>query len=197
MTYKNEFYQIPTCIDSKLAKHIIKTIDKSQPVREKSMVGGGYTPDGKSTAVVDNSIRNSTHRWLATDHWLAGMMAHFIREANRNYFDFELMGWGDQIQYTEYNGKGTHYKWHSDSNSSVIMPGTVRKLSISLLLSGPEEYEGGEFQILCSDNKTMKTFKPDMGQAIIFPSYCTHRVRPLKKGRRVSLVGWYAGPAFR
>ena len=43
----------------------------------------------------------------------------------------------------------------------------------------------------------MKTFKPQMGDAIIFPSTTRHRVRPLKSGKRISLVGWYGGPAFR
>jgi len=124
-------------------------------------------------------------------------MSHYIQEANRNYFQFDLTQWSDQIQYTEYNGKGTHYKWHADSAHSSLSPMLVRKLSISLLLSPPDDYEGGEFQLLSSDSKEMKTFKPEMGQAIIFPSYLTHRVRPLKSGHRVSLVGWFGGPPFR
>ena len=198
MTYKAEFYQIPTGIDATLAKHIIDTIHLNAGAMEKSMTGGGMLGDGSfAQSIADNAIRKSTQRWIATDHWLSGMMAHFIREANKNYFQFDLIGWSDQIQYTEYNGKGTHYKWHCDTNHSVLIPNTVRKLSISLLLSDPSDYDGGEFQILNSDASTMKTFKPDIGQAIIFPSYLTHRVRPLKSGKRVSLVGWYGGSPFR
>jgi len=198
MTYKADYYQIPTGIDATVAKHVIDTIHLNAGAREKSMIGGGMLGDGTfGQAIADNKIRNSTQRWIANDHWLAGMMAHFIREANRNYFMFDLIGWSDQIQYTDYEGKGAHYKWHCDTNHSVIVPNTVRKLSISLLLSDPNDYEGGEFQILNADNHTMKTFKPELGQAIIFPSYLVHRVRPLKSGRRVSLVGWYGGPAFR
>ena len=198
MTYKSEYYQIPTAIDKTMAEHIKNTVHTFASERQKSMTaGGGMVGDGSFAQVANMMIRNSTHRWIATDNWIAGMMAHFVREANLSYYNFDLIGWADQIQYTEYNGKGTHYKWHADSMDSAIIPNTCRKLSISLLLSGPDEYQGGEFQILNSDNSTMRTFKPELGQAIIFPSYLTHRVRPLKSGNRVSLVGWYGGPHFR
>ena len=73
----------------------------------------------------------------------------------------------------------------------------IRKLSISLILSDPSEYEGGEFQIMHMGDKKMTTMKPPMGTAIIFSSTTRHRVRPIKSGKRISLVGWYGGPPFR
>jgi len=196
MSYNADFYQIPTGIDKTLAKHIKKTIHTIASDREPSQIGGSVG-DGSLQGLIMKSERNSLHRWVATDSWISGMMAHFIRQANLNYFRYDLIGWADQVQYTEYNGKGTHYNWHTDSAVSPLIPNTVRKLSISLLLSGPDEYEGGEFQLMFPGNKGVTTIKPELGQAIIFPSFAQHRVRPLKKGNRVSLVGWYGGPMFK
>ncbi len=71
------------------------------------------------------------------------------------------------------------------------------KRSVALRLADPEDYEGGEFQLLFKDRKEMLTIRPEIGSAIIFPSDALHRVRPLKGGKRVSLVGWYGGPPLR
>ena len=191
MTYKADYYQIPTGIDATVADHIIKTSHLLGTERMRSRIGSTETGE------VNKELRNSIHRWLATDCWIAGMMAHYINEANRNFFNFDLEGWADSIQYTEYKGKNTHYAWHYDSSDAAFVSGGVRKLSISLLLSDPEDYEGGELQLLHPGEKRMVTFKPNLGQAIIFPSYLQHRVRPLKSGNRFSLVGWYGGPPFR
>ena len=199
MTYHPDYYQIPTAIDSNIAQHLIKTVRHFGSDSTKSLVGGnGMLGDGSmAEGILNRELRNSSHRWIPTDNWVAGMMSHFIREANRNFFKYDLTGWSDQIQYTDYHGAGKHYDWHADSAESSIVPGTVRKLSISLLLSDPDQYEGGEFQLMFPGNKGMKSFKPALGQAIIFPSYAAHRVRPLRSGRRISLVGWYGGPQFR
>ena len=191
MTYKADFYQIPTAIDAEIASHIIKTSHLIGTERMRSLVGNS---DNQG---LDKEVRNSTHRWFATDCWLAGMMSHFINEANSKLYNFDITGWADSIQYTEYKGKGTHYAWHCDSSAAAHLENSVRKLSISLMLSDPEDYEGGELQLMFPGNKDMLTVKPELGQAIIFPSYVQHRVRPLKSGKRISLVGWYGGPAFK
>ena len=57
------------------------------------------------------------------------------------------------------------------------------------MLSSKDDYEGGEFQVMMGNK--MFSYKMDVGEAIVFPSDCLHRVRPLKSGKRVSLVGWY------
>ena len=105
---------------------------------------------------------------------------------------------GSHIQYTVYDERDSHYKWHCDTgNTDLLNECESRKLSISLLLSNPDEYEGGEFQLQLCGRSDMITMKPPLGHAIIFPSTSVHRVRPVKSGRRVSLVGWYGGPNFR
>ena len=145
--------------------------------------------------IVDEKIRSSKHGWIHTDHWIAGVMAHMIRCANDNLFKFDLTEWASGIQYTVYDGNGSKYDWHTDTTSAAFKSDEVRKLSISLFLSDPDEYEGGELQIL-NVNK-MHSYKAPKGTAVIFPSTMVHRVRPLKSGVRKSLVGWFGGPPWR
>ena len=144
----------------------------------------------------DYGIRKSKVAWMEEDCWIAGMMAHFIKYANKLYFGYELSDvWADKIQYTVYD-ETDHYTWHKDFRAATTDRSLIRKLSISLVLSSPDEYEGGEFQIIDEMNH-MTTVKPPRGTVLIFPSYAPHRVRKVKSGQRISLVGWYAGPRFK
>jgi PKHD-type hydroxylase len=145
---------------------------------------------------IDEKYRKSKQLWLETDSWVAGMMAHFVHCANTNHFKFDIKKWSDKIQYTVYDEIGSHYKWHCDTQASIYDPQYTRKLSISLLLSSKEDFKGGELQIMASNNE-MVTVDMNVGDAIVFPSDAMHRVRPLKEGKRVSLVGWFAGPPLR
>ena len=185
------YYFIPTGINKEVANLIIKECDALE--HEDSSV---YA-EARTTSVVDTKLRKSTHTWIAMDNWIAGMMKHFVECANREEFHYDLTKWSNQIQYTVYDGEGSHYTWHNDIATSIYDPENCRKLSISLILSDPEEYEGGEFQLLLLGMDKMETFKPPIGSAIIFPSTAKHRVRPVKSGCTRSLVGWYGGPAFR
>ena len=142
--------------------------------------------------------RRSLNGWITTDCWISAMMAYYIQYANKILFNYDLTLWSDKIQYTVYNGKGSQYTWHNDMLPvpSSFDNYSVRKLSISLCLSNKSDYEGGEFQIM-HDPQLMDTIKMGMGDIIVFPSDLTHRVRPLKSGTRISLVGWYGGPPFK
>jgi PKHD-type hydroxylase len=139
--------------------------------------------------------RKSKQLWLNTDHWVAGMMAHFVLQANREFFKYDLEGWAERIQYTVYGEKGSFYGWHVDTALSSFNSELLRKLSISLILSDPDEYEGGEIQFHRLYN--LETHKPPRGTAIIFSSQTPHRVRPVKSGVRKSLVGWFGGPKWK
>jgi PKHD-type hydroxylase len=92
--------------------------------------------------------------------------------------------------YTEHD-QG-HYDWHIDSG---LETNTVpRKLSMALLLSDPSEFEGGELQIMRAG--VPESVEQKRGRAWFFPSYLMHRVTPVTKGIRRSLVMWVGGPAF-
>jgi PKHD-type hydroxylase len=135
-----------------------------------------------------------------------------------------MSGWNyditaiESIQYTTYYCDNNHYSWHTDTlekdhltdrGSDNIQNGTVRKISCSVQLDSADSYEGGEFEFMTStesDDGGMGTFSTssltvdglrEKGSAIFFPSSTFHRVKPVTKGTRRSLVVWFRGPKWR
>ena len=108
----------------------------------------------------------------------------------------------DSFQYTEYDDteKG-RYDWHQDMVLGKNMPNDMietRKLSMTLCLNEYGiDYEGGEFQINTSKEEEAEDFPAKLGRAFLFPSYMIHRVKPVTKGKRKSLVVWVLGPKFK
>lgn len=154
------------------------------------------------TAVVgegreDHEIRRSKTSWIAcTDEslWVYDKLAWIVRQLNGQFFQFDIQGFKEDLQYTVYEGSNTgHYGYHIDSGFDPNR--CPRKLSIVLQLSSPEEYEGGDLEFLV--NKEPTTAKKELGILYAFPSYILHRVTPVTKGTRRSLVAWLAGPRFR
>tara|TARA_R110000744_G_scaffold379311_1_gene497025 strand:+ start:965 stop:1531 length:567 start_codon:yes stop_codon:yes gene_type:complete len=124
--------------------------------------------------------------------WIYERMAFVVRELNTQYYNFDLYGFVEDMQFTIYDETGAHYTWHMDMGDNSTAP---RKLSIVLQLSDPSEYEGGELQIL--DKADPETVDKQKGLITMFPSYTLHRVTPVTKGVRCSLVVWVCGPAFK
>jgi PKHD-type hydroxylase len=87
------------------------------------------------------------------------------------------------------------YTLHKDT--FLTFPGPHRKLSISVQLSAPDEYEGGDFEFMDVGQPPKPINIRTQGTAIIFPSITYHKVTPVTKGKRYSLVGWYEGPEWR
>ena len=147
-------------------------------------------------------IRSTKVSFIPWDEWIPSLMMNCVLSANQNYFNYDLSHWDTPIQVSCYEGKDKDfYTWHVDSGNNAMKPRVhgelyERKLSCSLVLSDPDEYEGGELQFHYG-KMFFESLKPEKGTAIVFPSWLPHRVRPVKKGRRVSLVGWMNGPAFR
>ena len=100
------------------------------------------------------------------------------------------------IQFTEYLAtENGHYNWHHDidwQNNN----GYDRKLSVTVQLSEPSEYEGGNFVFDEVDSPDSNILK-QKGTVLVFPSYLRHRVEPVTKGVRRSLVSWFEGPSWR
>ena len=114
-------------------------------------------------------------------------------------WNFDIKGI-EPIQYTKYSDGGK-YDWHTDQGSKILLKdGSIRKISMTLFMNNPDEYEGGEFdlELFRPDKKPRyETFKLKKGSAIFFQSDVWHRVRPVSSGARKSLVAWYSGPPFR
>jgi PKHD-type hydroxylase len=95
------------------------------------------------------------------------------------------------FQFTRYDAPTNYYGVHIDK----MLNGTVRKLSLTIQLSSPEDYEGGELA-LYTDKEAQLMLK-ELGKMIVFPSYVLHEVRPVTKGTRYSLVAWITGKPFK
>jgi PKHD-type hydroxylase len=140
-----------------------------------------------------NSIRNSKVSWWYEHHWVSSIFSHYINLANRTVWEYDLT-YLSGIQVSTYEVDG-HYKWHSDYGVSYDQRHT-RKLSASLLVSDPSEYEGGVLEILDYHNNVIPS-PAEKGSLIIFDSRIPHRVTPVTKGKRISLVTWMLGPKLR
>lgn len=128
-------------------------------------------------------------------HWIYDLLASVVLDANARWFHYDLTGFRDSLQYTVYHGsENGHFDWHLDMGDKY--GGPQRKLSLSLLLSDPSEYEGGDFELQTGMKSHTAELK-DRGTVIIFPSYVLHRVTPVTKGTRKALVAWACGPKFR
>lgn len=153
---------------------------------------------GTGTPTVDESIRASKIAWVGAKPELRHIWEKFaavVAEVNSRFFHFDLTGFHEPMQlglYTE--EQQGHYDWHVDALSTD--KNVPRKLSIAMLLSNPSEFEGGEFQVK-TNTDIAQTLECQRGRAWFFPSYTLHRVAPVTKGIRRSLVLWVGGPAFR
>jgi PKHD-type hydroxylase len=146
----------------------------------------------------EDSIRKSNIKWLRPEadktEWMYEKLMQLVLEANFNYWKFDLSHIKDAIQYTEYNGEENGgYDWHLDVGK---FPLNHRKISITVQLSDPDDYEGGDLEIWAGGKEPIKAPR-QKGAVVMFPSYLMHRVTPVTKGVRKSLVLWVGGNTFR
>ena len=116
----------------------------------------------------------------------------FIQKANENHFGFGDIRVTENAQFTEYP-VGGFYDWHMDCDVNMEHEPPVRKISMTVLLNDPSEFEGGHLELMAPG----KFANLKQGHAICFASFLNHRVNPVTKGIRQSLVVWFGGKAFR
>ena len=144
-----------------------------------------------------SKLRNSTVAFLhpSTSQDVFGLMWHLASKTNKHVFGFDIES-VDDIQYGEYNKNGK-YDWHVDTNWTNPDSVYHRKISIVIQLSDSNEYEGGDFEIDDMDWGDWTKGVREKGTIIVFPSFLRHRVTPITKGTRKSLIAWIDGVAFR
>jgi len=168
--------------------------------------------------VLNKDKRNSQNAWIPTNHWVGGFVWHYIMRANRENFLYDLHCIdGESMQYTRYE-QGQYYGWHNDSGLSThykpVSIGNrvtgestmqdfvnencemVRKLSFAMQLSDPDDYEGGNVQLLAEDGHSY-ILPRKKGCIVLFDSRTQHRVHKVRKGTRKSIVGWTVGPRWK
>ena len=158
---------------------------------EKAQVGHDKQPGG----TYDTKKRITTISWIPFKAMpeMYKIIDKTMKQANRNHFGYEGMTLAEPAQFTEYP-KGGFYDWHMDADVNGRFEPPVRKISMSILLSDPSEFTGGDLEFMAEGNKPPQLIQ---GQAIFFCSLLRHRVSKVKKGIRRSLVMWFGGPHFR
>jgi PKHD-type hydroxylase len=164
----------------------IKTIGNSYP-KQLAEVGGG-----EDSQVSD--YRKSEISWIpeeSNNQWLYDKISQYAISANKEMWNFDIWGYHDALQFTNYYGDGGHYDWHADLGPGI----SNRKLSVVLQLSDPKDYVGGELQMNTGGGIT--SVAKEYGSLCFFPSFVLHRVTPLTSGTRTSLVTWLCGANLR
>jgi PKHD-type hydroxylase len=150
---------------------------------------------GGTDSGYDSKLRKCSVSWMepSESNFISIGLEKILNNVNSILWNYDLINqWVGCIQFTKYIGRGEHYSWHKDHYEELdgIGENEFRKISIVYCLSKKSDYIGGEFQIKTSKGETYTT-KFDFGDFIVFPSNRLHRVKPLKSGTRVTLVGWY------
>jgi PKHD-type hydroxylase len=164
--------------------------EQAQKAEQQAQVGGD--PQGSDLA----KIRRSQVSWLNKNQdtaWVFEKLGHIASSLNAQYYRFDLTGFGEPIQLTNYDqSEQGMYGWHQDYGGKLS---PSRKLSLVLQLTDPSQYEGGNLQVITSGQP--QTVRKQRGLVAAFPSYVLHQVTPVTSGNRQSLVAWISGPAFR
>lgn len=184
----------------------------------------------KKTGKNNVYVRDSNVAWL-NDKWLYDLVTPFVKKANANAGWNWQWDYCENFQFTVYKPDG-FYSWHKDGISdnfgrykrylygitpesiqdNNILPsgyatedkmiGKVRKISVTINLNAPGDYEGGNLKFDFGHHNDGDQFHEceeirPQGSIIVFPSFLPHCVTPVTKGTRYSLVLWCLGEPFK
>jgi len=149
---------------------------------------------GIKGGVIDTKTRTSHISWIPFKKMgeMYQDIEKIMKRTNGNHFGFDGMQITEQAQYTEYP-EGGFYDWHVDNDINMEHEPPVRKISMTCLLSPENEFEGGDLELI----KEKNSVKLKQGQATFFASFVRHRVAPVTRGNRKSLVMWFGGTPFK
>tara|TARA_B110000008_G_C16872481_1_gene525367 strand:- start:181 stop:837 length:657 start_codon:yes stop_codon:yes gene_type:complete len=214
MLLNNYYYYIQSALPAHLCDDIIKFAKEQKTemaTTHRTEEEGSRNEDGTIKEEVLKEVhvkRKSDIVWMA-ERWIYKEIHPFVREANKEAgWNFDWTN-SEHCQFTKY-GPGQYYGWHADCNAEPYNEpnnheyhGKIRKLSMTISLSDPEEYEGGNLEF---DLRNTHDWETDMnkgiiecteirprGSIVIFPSFVWHRIKPVLKGTRYSLVVWNLG----
>lgn len=169
-------------------KYVIENIE---PVN--GVIGSG------DAARMDDSVRKSSIYWIYYNedtHWIFSRINAVGFKLNSHFFGFDINPL-PRLQYTVYEDDGGHYNWHwdifIDQGLNNLEMNFQRKFSIVVMCQEAEE--GGNLELTWGSEAVAPEFKA--GNAVVFPSFMLHRVAPVTKGIRKTLVGWFEGPDWR
>ena len=207
MQLQNYYWDFQSAVPPRICDDIVRYGKQLQD--QMALTGGsGKKPMNQQQIKDLKKKRDSNIVWM-NDRWIYNEVQPYVHDANTNAgWNFQW-DFSESCQFTKYN-KGQYYDWHCDGwNQPYHHPNTpshgkIRKLSVTLTLSDPKDYKGGElefdFRNLDPDKKPnirkCKEILPK-GSLVVFPGFVWHRVCPVKKGTRHSLVMWSLGWPYK
>ena len=185
--WKSYIVETTKPIFSPLQCKMIIEAGREEP-KQQGQVGGG------SGGTIDTKTRTSHISWIPFNKMpeMYKTLETIMKKTNGNHFGFEGMQITEPAQYTQYSDGG-FYDWHIDSDVNCVNEPPVRKISMTCLLSHESEFDGGGLELMSEG----KFARPKQGHAIFFASYIRHRVVPVTRGTRRSLVMWFGGTPFK
>ena len=166
----------------------------------KSLITTDATVGDYGDIKQNNNIRKNKVSWISvTDDtaWIYAKLTSYIININQQFWNFDLNHL-ETLQFTQYEEDADFYGPHIDLQASSF---NFRKLSLSLQLSDPENYEGSDLIVHAGAYNTQGVYNQSVsknrGDINFFPSYMLHEVTPLQRGTRYALVGWVNGPQFK
>ena len=180
----NYFLKGPRCFDDEQLRQLRAYVDQQgAPAEVMSDIGQNTVTDVRRTQVC--WLDMDQHRWVYDLVWTIATTANQLLR-------FDLAPTPEKIQLACYDVKeAAFFEWHADTVPSDM----TRKISMSVPLNEPAEYEGGMLELNQGTSAVRVEQAP--GVPIIFPSWLIHRVTPVTRGRRYSLVAWVRGPNWR
>lgn len=157
-------------------------------------LGPGVVGGGGSNSRVDEDIRKSTIGWLPVHektNWIFQRITAAVTNINNDFYKYDLTHI-ENIQFTVYKEDSNFYGQHIDA---MYETNASRKLSVSVQLTDPTEYDGGEFALYTGKDPAI--LPKARGTALFFPSWSLHEVMPVTRGTRYALVTWICGPRFK
>jgi len=214
MNLANYFWYFQSAVPPRICDMIIQ-YGKAEKKNELLAVTGGLGRDRnfKEQPLNKKEIKDLKKKrysniiWM-NDHWIYREIHPYIHKANKNADWNFTWDWSESCQFTKYK-KGQYYDWHCDSWEKPyahegVTKGKIRKLSVTVTLSDPKEYKGGELEFDFRQHDAEKRRKSRVckeilpqGSLVVFPSFVWHRVKPVTKGVRYSLVLWNLGYPFK
>lgn len=201
------FYLFPNAIPKKDCKKYLKycldTADFEDGATRKRGLTDTFNQNvfsSSNESIIDHNVRKTSVSFIEKeDDLMNEIMWGFIRHANKKFFDYDIKHF-QPMQFAKYQNGG-HYDWHQD-DSVYKKKKMCRKLSMTFSITDPAEYEGGELQFYNGGRKMYQKFDKlheqikQVGTVIVFDSRDWHRVTPVTKGVRYSIVCWTVGPNF-
>jgi len=142
--------------------------------------------DGESTGPKDKKVKNNQELYDEVHKPALNKLVLDKLYGNRTLTD-GLLGYRFVPPLFLKYDEGCHYSFHNDfyfQNDSI-----KTDYSITIFLSDPSEYTGGELCIKVGDQEI--EFKEPPGCAIVYPTGLWHTVRPITSGTRKVVVSWF------